>query len=128
MATLLASQAIYSYSNSPFRFRVRMQSMDVSTKVKGQKTINMVSTSEIVSTMSLVKKNPEEKISVFADDSFRWADENYGTWQRSIDVWSCVILLQIRLMFNDAKWTYVGGFTQDKQVGFTCLMYSILET
>ncbi|XP_043689300.1 protein ACTIVITY OF BC1 COMPLEX KINASE 7, chloroplastic-like [Telopea speciosissima] len=57
-----------------------------------------------------------EELKVLAsDEGFSWANENYSSWQRSIDVWSFVLSLRIRLLLDNAKWTYVGGFTEDKQ-------------
>ncbi|KAJ4730237.1 Protein kinase [Melia azedarach] len=47
--------------------------------------------------------------------SFSWANENYNSWQRTIDIWSFVISFQARILLDDAKWTYFGGFTEDKQ-------------
>lgn len=53
-----------------------------------------------------------------SDEGFSWADENYNSIQRSIDVWSFVISLRVRVFLDNAKWTYVGGFAEDKQVRF----------
>ncbi|KAH7533512.1 hypothetical protein FEM48_Zijuj04G0138800 [Ziziphus jujuba var. spinosa] len=50
-----------------------------------------------------------------SDEGFRWANENYNSWQRSIDVWSFVISLRIRVLLDNAKWAYLGGFTENKQ-------------
>lgn len=51
-----------------------------------------------------------------SDEGFSWANENYNAWQRNIDVWSFVISFRIRVLFDNAKWAYLGGFTEDKQV------------
>ncbi|CBI28458.3 unnamed protein product, partial [Vitis vinifera] len=50
-----------------------------------------------------------------SDEGFSWANENYNSWQRSIDVWSFVISLRLRILLDNAKWAYLGGFTEDKQ-------------
>ncbi|GFY97687.1 protein kinase superfamily protein [Actinidia rufa] len=50
-----------------------------------------------------------------SDESFSWANENYNSVQRSIDVWSFVLSLRVRVLFDNAKWSYFGGFTEDKQ-------------
>ncbi|XP_043688426.1 protein ACTIVITY OF BC1 COMPLEX KINASE 7, chloroplastic-like [Telopea speciosissima] len=50
-----------------------------------------------------------------SDEGFSWANENYSSWQRTIDVWSFVLSLRIRVLLDNAKWAYVGGFTEDKQ-------------
>ena len=53
-----------------------------------------------------------------SDEGFSWANENYNSWQRSADVWSFVLSLRIRVLLDNAKWAYLGGFTEEKQVGF----------
>lgn len=53
-----------------------------------------------------------------SDKGFSWANNNYNTWQRSIDVWSFVLSLRLRIVFDNAKWAYIGGFTEDKQVSY----------
>ncbi|KAI4308535.1 hypothetical protein L6164_031594 [Bauhinia variegata] len=59
---------------------------------------------------------PLEELKVLpSDEKFSWANENYNSWQRSIDVWSFVISLRIRVLLDNAKWAYVGGFTEEKQ-------------
>ncbi|TXG55552.1 hypothetical protein EZV62_020808 [Acer yangbiense] len=124
-----------------FRFHVKMQT-EIPSRIKGRKTVKMVPTSEIVNgtkqqtvhRTSLVKRNsnsalvrvpkdkhskelpPLEELKVLpSDESFDWANENYSSWQRSIDVWTAVVSFQIRLVLIDAKWTYFGGFKEDKQ-------------
>ncbi|MED6106284.1 Protein ACTIVITY OF BC1 COMPLEX KINASE 7, chloroplastic [Stylosanthes scabra] len=59
---------------------------------------------------------PLEELKVLpSDEGFSWANENYSSWQRSIDVWSFVLSLRIRVLLDNAKWAYFGGFTEDKQ-------------
>lgn len=53
-----------------------------------------------------------------SDESFSWASENYNSVQRSIDVWSFVLSLRVRVLLDNAKWAYLGGFTEEKQVSF----------
>lgn len=50
-----------------------------------------------------------------SDESFRWAREDYNVVQRTVDVWSAVLTLRARLALVDAKWTYLGGFSEGKQ-------------
>lgn len=65
---------------------------------------------------------PFEELRVLpSDESFSWANENYNSWQRSADVWSFVLSLRVRVLFDNAKWAYIGGFTEDKQVGLLVL-------
>jgi disease resistance protein RPM1 len=51
-----------------------------------------------------------------SDETFSWANENYNSVQRSIDVWSFVLSLRVRVLLDNAKWAYAGGFTEEKQV------------
>nr|XP_025647617.1 protein ACTIVITY OF BC1 COMPLEX KINASE 7, chloroplastic-like [Arachis hypogaea] len=61
---------------------------------------------------------PLEELKVLpSGEGFSWANENYSSWQRSIDVWSFVLSLRIRVLLDNAKWAYIRGFTEDKQVG-----------
>ncbi|PIN20363.1 putative unusual protein kinase [Handroanthus impetiginosus] len=50
-----------------------------------------------------------------SDKGFSWANENYNSIQRTIDVWSFIISLRIRILLDNAKWMYIGGFSEDKQ-------------
>ncbi|WCJ37359.1 Protein kinase superfamily protein [Euphorbia peplus] len=50
-----------------------------------------------------------------SDEGFSWANENYNNWQRTIDVWSSVLSLRVRVLLDNAKWAYAGGFSEDKQ-------------
>ncbi|KAF7151462.1 hypothetical protein RHSIM_Rhsim02G0059300 [Rhododendron simsii] len=50
-----------------------------------------------------------------SDEGFSWARENYNSVQRSIDVWSFVLSFHVCVLFDNAKWSYIGGFTEDKQ-------------
>lgn len=60
---------------------------------------------------------PVEELKVLpSDEGFSWANDNYNSLQRSIDVWSFVLSLRLRVLFDNAKWAYVGGFSEDKQV------------
>ncbi|XP_022758910.1 protein ACTIVITY OF BC1 COMPLEX KINASE 7, chloroplastic [Durio zibethinus] len=59
---------------------------------------------------------PLEELKVLpSDENFSWANENYSTLQRTIDVWSFVLSLRIRVLLDNAKWAYLGGFAEDKQ-------------
>ncbi|GAB2228797.1 hypothetical protein Droror1_Dr00022928 [Drosera rotundifolia] len=59
---------------------------------------------------------PVEELKVLpSDEGFSWANENYNSVQRSIDVWSFVISLRVRVLFDNAKWAYFGGFSEDNQ-------------
>jgi hypothetical protein len=42
--------------------------------------------------------------------------DNYNSMQRSIDILSFVLSLRVRVLFDNAKWAYPGGFSEEKQV------------
>lgn len=69
-----------------------------------------------------MKKEPKElpvvdELKVLpSDEGFSWAKDNYNSWQRTIDIWSFVLSLRLRILFDNAKWAYVDGFTEEKQV------------
>ena len=69
-----------------------------------------------VKTSKFDKLPPVEDLKVLpSDEGFGWASENYNSVQRTIDVWLFVLSLRVRVLLDNAKWTYVGGFTEDKQ-------------
>ncbi|KAL6594315.1 hypothetical protein ACP70R_048508 [Stipagrostis hirtigluma subsp. patula] len=58
----------------------------------------------------------EEELKVLpSDEGFSWAKDSYNSWQRSADIWSFVVSLRIRVLFDNAKWAYPGGFSEEKQ-------------
>ena len=70
---------------------------------------------------------PVEELKVLpSDEGFSWANENYNSLKRSADVWSFVLSLRVRVLLDNAKWAYLGGFTEDKQVGCCCLLLYVL--
>lgn len=50
-----------------------------------------------------------------SDEGFSWAKDSYNSWQRTADIWGFVLSLRIRIMFDNAKWAYVDGFSEEKQ-------------
>ncbi|KAJ1415591.1 UbiB domain [Sesbania bispinosa] len=94
---------------------VRKDPTQASTKTKESRT------SKELSSIEELKVLP-------SDESFSWANENYNSWQRSIDVWSFVISLRIRVLLDNAKWSYLGGFTQLKQLGPTFIKLGQLSS
>ncbi|GLT74566.1 hypothetical protein SLA2020_463540 [Shorea laevis] len=59
---------------------------------------------------------PIEELKVLpSDETFSWANENYSNWQRTVDVWSFAISLRVRILLDNEKWAYLGGFTEEKQ-------------
>lgn len=89
-----------------------------STKnVNGGGLVYRDSTPPLSRTLKTSELPPIEGLKVLpSDEGFSWANENYNSVQRSIDVWSFVLSLRARVYFDNAKWTYVGGFSEDKQV------------
>ncbi|KAG7026999.1 hypothetical protein SDJN02_11007 [Cucurbita argyrosperma subsp. argyrosperma] len=62
------------------------------------------------------KLPPLEDLKILpSDEGFSWANENYNSVQRSIDVWSFIVSLRVRVFLENAKWTYAEGFSEDKQ-------------
>lgn len=51
-----------------------------------------------------------------SDEDFSWAKDDYSHLQRTIDIWSFVLSLRVRVLFDNVKWTYLGGFSEEKQV------------
>ncbi|KAL3624628.1 Protein ACTIVITY OF BC1 COMPLEX KINASE 7, chloroplastic [Castilleja foliolosa] len=83
---------------------------------KSDKKINGV---HVINEVRLVKKElqPIEGLTALPpDEGFGWAHENYNSVQRTIDVWSTLVSLRVRILFDTEKWTYIGGFTNEKQI------------
>lgn len=134
-------------NNQFHRLLVKMRQTEMPASKYGTngKAVRMVGTNELVkrkrmlenkvlngsATSKVVRKNgitglnktvksrrSLEELKVLAtDEGFSWANENYSSWQRSIDVWSFVASLRIRILLDNAKWAYLGDFTEEKQVG-----------
>lgn len=83
-------------------------------------TFKRDSTSDLVKTEK--KKAPREipftdEVNVLPlDEGFSWANDNYNYLQRTVDIWNFVLSLQFRAFFINAKWSYIDGFTEEKQV------------
>lgn len=66
-----------------------------------------------------------------SDETFSWANENYNSVQRSVDVWSFVLSLRVRVLLDNEKWAYPGGFTENKQVNLVfhyCMFLTLCLT
>lgn len=50
-----------------------------------------------------------------SDEGFSWAKDNYSVWQRTTDIWTFVLSLRLRVLFDNAKWAYLDGFSEEKQ-------------
>ncbi|WP_232826318.1 AarF/ABC1/UbiB kinase family protein [Cyanothece sp. BG0011] len=47
-------------------------------------------------------------------EKYRWNRENYSITRRRLDIWRFVLSLLFRFWRNGKKWTYKGGFTEEK--------------
>ncbi|CAA6672448.1 unnamed protein product [Spirodela intermedia] len=47
--------------------------------------------------------------------AFGWEQGGYNAWRRTVDVWSFLLTLNLRVKMDAAEWTYRGGFTEEKQ-------------
>lgn len=47
---------------------------------------------------------------------YRWNRENYSSFRRRFDIWYFVLILLFKFWRNSKKWTYSGGFTQEKLI------------
>ncbi|MBE9223176.1 AarF/ABC1/UbiB kinase family protein [Cyanobacterium stanieri LEGE 03274] len=47
---------------------------------------------------------------------YRWNSENYSPLRRRIDIWTFVLLLLFKLWRNGKKWSYSGGYSEEKLI------------
>ena len=45
----------------------------------------------------------------------RWAQDSYSRSRRTVDIWGSLARLRLQSYLADAKWSYLGGFTETKQ-------------
>ncbi|XP_015651254.1 protein ACTIVITY OF BC1 COMPLEX KINASE 7, chloroplastic isoform X1 [Oryza sativa Japonica Group] len=87
--------------------------------VNGTSLVKGSNMSALVKTQKRMRPNDdpfEEELKVLpSDEGFSWAKDNYNSWQRSADIWSFVLSFRIRVLFDNAKWAYAGGFSEEKQ-------------
>ncbi|XP_057466459.1 protein ACTIVITY OF BC1 COMPLEX KINASE 7, chloroplastic-like [Actinidia eriantha] len=87
--------------------------------MNGVSTVNKYTDSALVKTQNIRDSKelpPIEGLKVLSsDEGFCWDNESYNSAQRTVDVWFCVLSLHVRVLFDNDKWTYFGGFTEDKQ-------------
>lgn len=46
---------------------------------------------------------------------YRWNQGKYSTFRRRLDIWYFVLILLFKFWRNSKKWTYSGGFTEEKR-------------
>ena len=103
--------------------KVNGSAVNGATLVKSSPAPGLVKRPEVRDSKELP---PLEELKVLpSDEGFSWANENYNSVQRSIDVWSFVISLRVRVLFDNAKWAYPGGFNEDKQVGVEAELFAL---
>lgn len=99
-----------------------------------QKSLSMHNSNVMVNGVSLIKRKSTATISktekkepkvipdtdelkvLPSDEGFSWAKQNYNSLQRTIDIWSFVFSFRLRVLFDNEKWAYYKGFTEEKQV------------
>ncbi|CAN6195329.1 unnamed protein product [Urochloa humidicola] len=81
--------------------------------VKGSKMSSLVKTQK----HTRFNDDPfQEELKILpSDEGFSWAKDNYNSVQRSVDIWSFVLSFRARVLFDNAKWAYPGGFSEEKQ-------------
>ncbi|KAF8645638.1 hypothetical protein HU200_066134 [Digitaria exilis] len=87
--------------------------------VNGTSLVKGSKTSSLVKTQKHTRLNDfpfQEELKVLpSDEGFSWAKDNYNSVQRSIDIWSFVLSFRVRVLFDNAKWAYPGGFSEENQ-------------
>lgn len=49
-----------------------------------------------------------------AKKSYRWNKKSYSHTRRRVDIWVFVFSLSFKLWRNSRKWTYIGGYSEEK--------------
>ncbi|GBF95186.1 hypothetical protein Rsub_07899 [Raphidocelis subcapitata] len=49
------------------------------------------------------------------DTDFKWARDSYSKTQRTADTWVFFLVFRSRLALLDQKWSYAGGFSEEKK-------------
>ena len=72
--------------------------------------------SQVGSPLEVVQsKAYQAKAVPLAGKSYRWNQRKYSRTRRRIDIWLFAFAFLFRNWYNDRKWTYVGGYTPEKQ-------------
>lgn len=48
------------------------------------------------------------------DSEFRWAQDNYSSTRRTVEIWAFIVRLRVSLTLMDQKWSYATGFSEEK--------------
>lgn len=89
-----------------------------STTVKRDSTSKLVKTEKNKTAREREIPSIDEVNVLPLDEGFSWANDNYNYLQRTVDIWNFVLALQFRAFFITAKWSYIDGFTEEKQVSY----------
>ncbi|XP_057955180.1 protein ACTIVITY OF BC1 COMPLEX KINASE 7, chloroplastic isoform X2 [Malania oleifera] len=98
----------------------KVEIINGSKRVVNGATLTTMTTAPALIKTSGIKDTKElslmEELKVLpSDEGFSWANDNYSSLQRTIDVWSFIISLRVRVLLDNAKWAYLGQFTEEKQ-------------
>ncbi|MBC6419356.1 MAG: AarF/ABC1/UbiB kinase family protein [Prochloron sp. SP5CPC1] len=63
----------------------------------------------LVSALSQTKPQSESR-----KKAYRWNRDNYSKIRRQYDIWHFVLSLTTKLWLNQKKWSYLGGYTEEK--------------
>lgn len=99
--------------------------------VNGANLFKRDSTSAFVKTQKRTSKEAPfmDELKVLpSEEGFSWAEDNYSAWQRTIDIWTFLLTLRLRVLFDNAKWAYLNGFTEEEQVFFKTSMRTSLSS
>ncbi|XP_028554960.1 protein ACTIVITY OF BC1 COMPLEX KINASE 7, chloroplastic [Dendrobium catenatum] len=99
---------------------------NASTFLNGSKRVEngvgLVKRSDILDVAKTPKKKVADDLSSVdklkvlpSHEGFSWANENYNAQQRTFDIWFFFLSLHIRVLFDNANWAYLDGFTEHKQ-------------
>ncbi|KAG1326690.1 putative protein ACTIVITY OF BC1 COMPLEX KINASE 7, chloroplastic [Cocos nucifera] len=86
--------------------------------VNGVNLVKRDSTSALVKSQKRTSKEipfMDELKVLPSEEGFSWAEDNYGAWRRTIDIWTFLLILRLRVLLDNAKWAYLGGFTEEEQ-------------
>lgn len=75
-------------------------------------------TSAAAEAAAMVRMRPGGEVEEYAlpmDTDFKWAKDSYSKTQRTVDTWVFFAVFRTRLALLDQKWSYPGGFTEEKK-------------
>ncbi|GAX86016.1 hypothetical protein CEUSTIGMA_g13431.t1 [Chlamydomonas eustigma] len=94
---------------------------------RGPSTSTSASTTAASSALSVVSRfsgpSPSNRAFMDADVGrerpeevdYKWAQDSYSSLQRTVDTWTFFTVFRSQLYLLDKKWSYLGGFSEDKK-------------